>query len=102
MQSDKDRNQVDLFGGGGQDDELIKTPDLQKMTDWKEKESLEKEKEVLGLYVTGHPLLEHAEDLEEFTSIAFGEEQEFSKKDAIVVGGMIILKACGIITNFKI
>ena len=89
MQSDKDRNQVDLFGGGGQDDELIKTPDLQKMTDWKEKESLEKEKEVLGLYVTGHPLLEHAEDLEEFTSIAFGEEQEFSKKDAIVVGGMI-------------
>ncbi|MEC9049561.1 MAG: OB-fold nucleic acid binding domain-containing protein, partial [Candidatus Neomarinimicrobiota bacterium] len=89
MQSDKDRNQVDLFGGGGQDDELIKTPDLQKMTDWKEKESLEKEKEVLGLYVTGHPLLEHAEDLEEFTSIVFEEEQGFSKKDAIVVGGMI-------------
>jgi DNA polymerase-3 subunit alpha len=89
MQSEKDRNQVDLFGGGGQDDELIKTPDLQKMADWKEKESLEKEKEVLGLYVTGHPLLEHAEDLEEFTSITFGEEQEFSKKDAIVVGGMI-------------
>tara|TARA_B100001250_G_scaffold285808_1_gene247859 strand:- start:341 stop:3775 length:3435 start_codon:yes stop_codon:yes gene_type:complete len=89
MQSEKDRNQVDLFGGGGQDDELIKTPDLQKMADWKEKKSLEKEKEVLGLYVTGHPLLEHAEDLEEFTSITFGEEQEFSKKDAIVVGGMI-------------
>ena len=89
MQSEKDRNQVDLFGGGGQDDELIKTPDLQNMTDWKEKESLEKEKEVLGLYVTGHPLLEHAEDLEEFTSITFGEEQEFSKKDTIVIGGMV-------------
>ena len=89
MQSEKDRNQVDLFGGGGQDDELIKTPDLQKMADWKEKESLEKEKEVLGLYVTGHPLLEHAEDLEEFTSITFGEEQEFSKKDTIVIGGMV-------------
>ena len=89
MQSEKDRNQVDLFGGGGQDDELIKTPDLQNMADWKEKESLEKEKEVLGLYVTGHPLLEHAEDLEEFTSITFGEEQEFSKKDTIVIGGMV-------------
>jgi DNA polymerase-3 subunit alpha len=59
------------------------------MADWKEKESLEKEKEVLGLYVTGHPLLEHAEDLEEFTSITFGEEQEFSKKDTIVIGGMV-------------
>ena len=89
MQSEKDRNQVDLFGGGGQEDELIKTPGLQQLSEWQEKESLEKEKEVLGLYVSGHPLLEHAEDLEEFTSITFGEKQEFSKKDTIVVGGMI-------------
>ena len=89
MQSEKDRNQVDLFGGSGQDDELIRTPDLQQMADWQEKESLDKEKEVLGLYVSGHPLLEHAEDLEEFTSVTFGEDQEFSKKDTIVVGGMI-------------
>ena len=89
MQSEKDRNQVDLFGGDGQDDELIKTPDLQQLSEWQEKESLEKEKEVLGLYVSGHPLLEHAEDLEEFTSVTFGEKQEFSKKDTIVVGGMI-------------
>jgi DNA polymerase-3 subunit alpha len=89
MQSERDRNQVDLFGGGGQDDELIKTPDLQLMSDWSEKDSLDKEKEVLGLYVTGHPLLEHAEDLEEFTSVSFEENQEFSKKDTIIVGGMI-------------
>ena len=89
MQSEKERNQVDLFGGDGQDDELIKTPDLQQLSEWQEKKSLEKEKEVLGLYVSGHPLLEHAEDLEEFTSVTFGEEQEFSKKDTIVVGGMI-------------
>jgi len=89
MQSEKDRNQVDLFGGGGQDDELIKTPDLQQMGDWSEKDSLDKEKEVLGLYVSGHPLLEHAEDLEEFTTVSFGEEQDVSKKDSLVVGGMI-------------
>jgi len=89
MQSEKDRNQFDLFGGGNQDDILIKTPILQQMADWSEKDSLAKEKEVLGSYISGHPLLEHAEDLEEFTSITFGEEQEFSKNDTIVVGGMI-------------
>ena len=89
MQSEKDRNQVDLFGGGGQDDDLIKIPDLHVMGDWSEKESLANEKEVLGSYVSGHPLLEHSEDLEEFTSITFDEGQEFSKKDTIVVGGMI-------------
>ncbi len=88
MQIEKDRNQVGLFGDGPED-LLIKVPDLQNMGDWNEKESLEKEKEVLGLYVSGHPLLEHAEDLEEFTSIVFGEEQNISKNDSLVVGGMI-------------
>ena len=89
MQSEKDRNQVDLFGGGDQDDDLIKTPELKQMGEWSEKDSLEKEKEVLGSYVSGHPLLEHAEDLEEFTSVTFEEGQEFSKKDSLIVGGMI-------------
>tara|TARA_Y100001970_G_scaffold293559_1_gene441195 strand:- start:1109 stop:4225 length:3117 start_codon:yes stop_codon:yes gene_type:complete len=88
MQIEKDQNQVGLFGDG-REDLLIKVPDLQNMGDWNEKESLEKEKEVLGLYVSGHPLLEHAEDLEEFTSIVFGEEQNISKNDSLVVGGMI-------------
>ena len=88
MQSEKDRNQVDLFGGGAED-VLIKTPTFQQMDDWTEKEALDKEKEVLGLYVSGHPLLEHAEDLEEFTSISFEVGQELSKKDTVIVGGMI-------------
>ena len=60
-------------------------------SDWDEKESLEKEKEVLGIYVSGHPLLEHAEDLEEFTSISFEVGQELSKKDTVIVGGMITI-----------
>ena len=88
MQIEKDRNQVDLFGGGT-NDILIKTPTLQQLNDWAEKESLDKEKEVLGLYVSGHPLLEHAEDLEEFTSISFEVGHELSKKDTVIVGGMI-------------
>ena len=55
----------------------------------KEKEALSKEMEVLGLYVSGHPLLEHADDLEEFTTVSFEEGQEISKKDTVLVGGMI-------------
>ena len=89
MQSEKDRNQVDMFGGRESDDSLIKTPDLQNIPEWIEKESLDKEREVLGLYVSGHPLLEHAEDLEEFTNVDFSEEQELSKNDKVILGGMI-------------
>jgi len=89
MQVEKDKNQVDLFGLGEEQSSLIKTPTLNEMQDWSEKESLEKEMEVLGLYVSGHPLLEHAEDLEEFTTVSFEEGQDLSKNDTICVGGMI-------------
>jgi len=89
MQQETDKNQVDLFGVGNDKDQLIKKPILSKTEEWTEKESLSKEMDVLGLYVSGHPLLEHAEDLEEFTTVTFEEGQEFSKNDTVFVGGMI-------------
>ena len=89
MQQETDKNQVDLFGVGEIKDELIKIPVLENLEEWSEKESLSKEMEVLGLYVSGHPLLEHADDLEEFTTVSFEEGQELSKNDTVFVGGMI-------------
>jgi len=89
IQQEVDKNQVDLFGAGESQNELIKTPTLGNCDEWSEKEALSKEMEVLGLYVSGHPLLEHADDLEEFTTVSFEEGQEISKKDTVLVGGMI-------------
>ena len=72
MQNQTNLNQVDLFGATNAQNDLIKTPVLQLAQSWSEKESLKKEAEVLGLYVSGHPLLEHSDDLEliEITSPA--------------------------------
>ena len=89
MQNESNRNQVDMFGSAGLEEDLIKIPTLKELPEWSEKDALSKEKEVLGFYVSGHPLLEHSEDLEEFTSITFEDQQDLSKKDTIVVGGMI-------------
>ena len=89
MQSEINRDQVDLFGTQSEQDALIKTPILQLIPEWSEKESLGKELDVLGLYISGHPLLEHSEDLEEFTTIVFEEGQEISRNDVITIGGMI-------------
>ena len=89
MQQEINKNQVDLFGAGNDNSQLIKTPILENISEWSEKESLSKEMEVLGLYVSGHPLLEHAEDLEEFTNISFDDSNELSKNDIIMIGGMI-------------
>jgi DNA polymerase-3 subunit alpha len=89
MHSNKNQNQVDIFGSGNAGSDLIRIPALPGVAEWDEQQSLNNEKEVLGLYVSGHPLLEHAEDLEEFTSVEFGEEQQLSKNDIVIIGGMI-------------
>ena len=89
LQNTGNKNQVDLFSNGSEKNPLIKTPELRIVDDWEEKKSLVYEKEVLGLYVSGHPLLEHSEDLEEFTSIDFSDSLFLKKNDIITVGGMI-------------
>ena len=89
LQNTGNKNQVDLFSNGSEKNSLIKTPELRIVDDWEEKKSLLYEKEVLGLYVSGHPLLEHSEDLEEFTSVDFSDSLFLKKNDIITVGGMI-------------
>ena len=89
MQSETNRNQVDLFGSKNDQSDLIKIPVLQSAQEWSEKEALKKEAEVIGLYVSGHPLLEHSDDLEEFTTISFEDGDQISKNDTITLGGMI-------------
>ena len=79
------RDQVDLFSLEGSKNELIRSPRLPSVTEWGEQESLRNEIEVLGLYVSGHPLLEHSEDLEEFTSIDLGENQKISKDRSVII-----------------
>ena len=89
MQNEADRNQVDLFRTDDGAEQLIKTPVLLDIKEWDEKESLNNEMDVLGLYISGHPLLEHADDIEEFTTVTFEEGQELSKNDTVFIGGMI-------------
>jgi len=89
LQKTGDKNQVDLFSNGSDKDYLIKTPELMNIEEWEEKKSLGFEKEVLGLYVSGHPLLEHSEDLEEFTSVDFSDSLFLKKNELVTVGGMV-------------
>ncbi len=56
---DREIGQGNLFGGG--DGELaVPEPAVDENAVWTDQERLSFEKEVLGFYVTGHPLLQHA------------------------------------------
>ena len=41
------------------------------------------------MYVSGHPLLEHADEIEEFTSVDFSDDLMLKKNEIVTVGGMV-------------
>jgi DNA polymerase-3 subunit alpha len=69
-QRDRDRGQADLFGGGEGGVSLLRLPDAPP---WSEMELLAYEKEVLGLYLSGHPIDRHAADLRAFGARTVGD-----------------------------
>ena len=89
VQSEKNKNQVDLFGGSSSSAGVSMVPNLQEVRPWPDKESLDKEKEVLGLYLTGHPLFEYADDLEDFSNHDFSEKVNSITSSNIRIGGSI-------------
>ncbi|MFQ6614196.1 MAG: DUF655 domain-containing protein, partial [Fidelibacterota bacterium] len=88
VQSHSQADQVDIFSAGGLAP-VNKCPDLPDVPDWSEAEALAREKQVVGMYLTGHPLLKYAEDLEEFSTIDFSEEVNRKLPEKVRLGGMI-------------
>src|SRR6185295_4496730 len=60
--------QESLFGGGGAESERLTAPALPDVPAWGPLERAAREKEVLGFYLSGHPLDTFAEDLKRLTS----------------------------------
>jgi DNA polymerase-3 subunit alpha len=79
-----------------------KGDDLPRVADWEEGERLAYEKEVLGFFVSGHPLDKYAEKLRNLTGVISVSEalerkpperrwgQQLDPADEIVVAGMIL------------
>jgi DNA polymerase III, alpha subunit len=90
QQDVKSKNQVDLFGAGDSENSSDSmAPTLSNIEEWPESKMLENEKEVLGLYLSGHPLLKYADDLEEYSNYDFTDKINYSDQDKIRIGGAI-------------
>ncbi|MCC6490724.1 MAG: DNA polymerase III subunit alpha [Candidatus Hydrogenedentes bacterium] len=78
---------LDLMGGGEDAQETVhQKPDI---PEWPENELLAFEKEMLGLYVSSHPLAKHARTLERFTSHSLDSFAELREGTEVVIGGLI-------------
>lgn len=90
IQDNRSRKQVDIFGdtagnGGG----MSMEPELPQREKWPESDRLEYEKEVTGMYVSGHPLMKHAADLEELGTFDFSENAESLSDEKVRIGGLV-------------
>jgi len=65
----EEQGQSSLFEGGAKNpDEFSAPPDI-TVPMWQESEKLEREKSVLGFYVSGHPLLRFEQEINAFASV---------------------------------
>lgn len=93
---DRAAGQTSLFGGGGGAAEaeqapaaLSADPPLARATPWEESEMLAKEKEVLGFYVSSHPLEQWSARIGAFSTVSIGGVAEKAQDAMVVVGGLI-------------
>ncbi len=62
-QEDRNKGQISLFDGGGSELVIQELPEVEQ---WSEREKLAKERDLLGLYISSHPLKPYARDLKNF------------------------------------
>ena len=89
-QSDKRAGQIALFGAPAADSPAARPPDaLPNVPEFSQPDLLQFEKELLGFYLTSHPLTEHQSAVERYTTATTREAMELSEGSEVVIGGML-------------
>lgn len=90
-QKEKERGQASFFDLFAEDGEFAQSEiDLPDIPEFSDKELLQMEKDLLGLYVSGHPLQGVAAGLRQYCSVQVaGLSSELRDGDEVAVGGLI-------------
>ncbi|MBC7855020.1 MAG: DNA polymerase III subunit alpha, partial [Pirellulaceae bacterium] len=86
--ADRKAGQKNLFGGF-EDDAPSPASGLPDMAEWADKEKAQGEKEVLGFYLSTHPLAEHRGVLETYRSHTTADIPGLQERAEVILGGMI-------------
>lgn len=95
VQEMENSNQSDLFGDGGDNASAIDEPQLEPVAQWSNIERLNKERELIGFYLSGHPLDKYEDDVRIFCSHTLDPEKMNDLNDRTDV------RVAGIITQVK-
>ena len=86
-QTESKNNQFTIFNNSENNTDFTNYVKLPEIEDWNENKKLDYEKELMGFYLSGHPLLEYSKTLEKFSNYDFTEKNEDLEK--IKIGGII-------------
>jgi len=101
--SDRDSGQMNFFGqaqpgaagetggtgGTGKTAETPPEPSLPRIEPWSKQELLKHEKAVLGFYVSSHPMDEHQDALQRYSTCTIADLQALRAETKVVLGGML-------------
>jgi DNA polymerase-3 subunit alpha len=88
VQRERNDPQMGLFDSG-QNQPSINAPALPEIGEWEEKQVLTFEKESLGFYLAGHPLMRHEETLDKFTNANAISIKELGDGGVVRIGGLV-------------
>ncbi|QGJ71728.1 DNA polymerase III subunit alpha [Planctomycetales bacterium 10988] len=91
VHADRRSGQQNLFGDSAEGEAQSLKPGESSFSqdEWPEKEKLANEKEVLGFYLTSHPLAEHEQSLKLYCTHHSGQVPALPHRAEVVVGGML-------------
>jgi DNA polymerase-3 subunit alpha len=86
LQNAQNSNQNSLFGGMDQGSSDIMEPPVSPCEEWSLLEKLKKEKEVIGIYLSGHPLDDYKLEIERFTNCKLNDIENHKEKELKIAG----------------
>ncbi len=89
LHRDRERGQSSLFGDEGRSVGVVAAPDLPAAPAWSSRERSAREKEVLGLYLSEHPLEPLRAELGRLATHAVGDLLQLPHGSEVRVGGLI-------------
>ncbi len=80
----------DMMGGGEAENDAGSDEELPEVKPWSESKMLAAEKELIGFYISGHPLARYEWELNKFALKRMKEIQQLAAGERTRVGGMIV------------
>jgi DNA polymerase-3 subunit alpha len=82
-------NTMDSLFGDMEESFQIQEPELPEVEKWTDKETLSREREILGFYLSDHPLRKYELEYRSFATVHLGEPDTFSQSEYVIATGVV-------------